>query len=140
MTIPNPHKCQNIVFLQQNPYFISRRVFLLERATLLLSIDPQGQPTVTADSDHFFPHMCPSVRPTCYKTKQISSENNVATDETVGLAEWITDDTCLVNELCCWHKEKDIGDMENFGRSITITCYTTFAHSSDFHMSYVSYI
>ena len=43
----------------------------------ILGIDPRGRPTVTAGSDHCFSHKS-SVRPSSlFKTKQLSSENNV---------------------------------------------------------------
>ena len=63
--------------------------------------DPRGRPTVTTGSDHCFRTWCPLVRPSVrasplFKTKQISSETMFATGETVGLAEWIIDDSCLV--------------------------------------------
>ena len=57
-------------------------------------IDPLGRPTVTVGSDHcFFAHIvCPSV-----PTFQNKAKTMFATGETVGLAEWIIDDTCLVS-------------------------------------------
>ena len=53
-------------------------------------IDPQSRPAVII----VFTEVAgrPSV-----KTKQILSETMFATGETVGLAEWINDDTCLVS-------------------------------------------
>ena len=59
-------------------------------------IDPLGLPTVTAGSDHCFRTCCPSARPSKSRKKHKQSENNVATSETMGLAGWIIDDTCLV--------------------------------------------
>ena len=60
-------------------------------------IDPRGRPTVTAGSDHCF-HKCrPSVRPSpLSKQNKFQAKTMFATGETVGLAEWIYDDTCLV--------------------------------------------
>ena len=67
-------------------------------------IDPLGQPRVTAGSDNYF-RTCPFVRPsvrTHYlksgQTKQniFQAETMFTTDETVGLAERIIDDTWLV--------------------------------------------
>ena len=59
--------------------------------------DPLSQPKVTAGRDNLFSHML-SVRTSPFfkssKTKQ--QKTMVATFETVGLAEWIIDDTCLV--------------------------------------------
>ena len=53
-------------------------------------IDPLGQPTVTAGSDHCFCTCCPSVRPHFSNlAKQKLQKTMVATGETVGLAEWI---------------------------------------------------
>ena len=48
-------------------------------------IDPLGQPTVTAGRDHF-----------SNLEKQNKAKTMFATGETVGLAEWIIDDTYLV--------------------------------------------
>ena len=47
-------------------------------------IDPFGRPTVTAGSDHCFHTYCPS---------------------TVGLAQWIIDDTCLVLFIYWIHQD-----------------------------------
>ena len=61
-----------------------------------ISIDPLGRPTATAGRDHCFctcrPFVRPSVRP------HFSKQNKAITmfGETVDLAEWIIDDTCLV--------------------------------------------
>ena len=67
---------------------------------MITKIDSLGQPTVTAGSDHCFSHMlsvrtsvCPSPLFKSSQTKQQTTM--VATGETVGLAEWIIDDTCL---------------------------------------------
>ena len=63
---------------------------------MICFVDPLGQFTVTAVGI-IFSHML-SVRPSplfkCSKTKQQTTM--VATGETVGLAEWIIDDTCFV--------------------------------------------
>ena len=60
-------------------------------------IDPLGQPTATAVVIIVFAHV---VRPSplfkSSKTKQ--QKTMVAAGETVCLAEWIIDDTCLVND------------------------------------------
>ena len=62
---------------------------------IFISFDPLGRPTVTAGSDHYFRTYCPFVRPHFSNlTKQ--QKKMVATNETVGLAERIIDDTCLV--------------------------------------------
>ena len=59
--------------------------------------DPQGRPTVTAGSDHYF-HTCPSVRPSpilkISQNKTILSENNDRW--TVSLAGRIIDDTHVI--------------------------------------------
>ena len=63
-------------------------------------VDPLGQPTVTAGSDNYFPTCYLSVRPyfsNLAKAKQ--QKTMIATGETVGLAEWIIDDTCLVTNI-----------------------------------------
>ena len=67
-------------------------------------IDPRGRPTVTAGSDHCFctcrpfvsPSVRPYVRPHFSKQNKFQAKTMFATGETVGLAEWIIDDTCLV--------------------------------------------
>ena len=55
--------------------------------------DPLGQPTIPAGSDQYFCICCPSVRS---HFSNLEKKLMVATGETVGLAEWIIDDTCLV--------------------------------------------
>ena len=59
-------------------------------------IDPLGRPTVTAVGIIVFAHVRPSVPNFQNLIKQKQSQNNVRYCETVGLAEWIIDDTCLV--------------------------------------------
>ena len=62
--------------------------------------DPLGRPTVPARSDHYFCTLSPSVRPhfsKYQKTKQTSLKIIIATGGTVGLAEGIIDDICLVS-------------------------------------------
>ena len=66
------------------------------RAFSKLYHDPRGRPTVTAGSDHYFCTFCPSVLPH-FSNLQKQQKIMVATCETVGLAEWIIDDTCLVS-------------------------------------------
>ena len=62
-----------------------------------INIDPRGRPTVTDGSDHCFRTFCPSVRPQfSKKPNKFPAKTMFATGETVGLAEWIIDDTCLV--------------------------------------------
>ena len=69
-----------------------------------LHVDSLGQPKVTAGRDNCFRTCCPSVRRsvrmsplfTSRKTKQ--QKTMFATGVTMGLAEWIIDDTCLVND------------------------------------------
>ena len=58
--------------------------------------DPLGRPTIPAGSDNYF-CTCPSVRPHFANlAKQKQQKIIVTAGETVGLAEWIIDDTCLV--------------------------------------------
>ena len=66
---------------------------LLNPATLpgKSNIDPLGQ----HGRDHCFRTCCPSV-PTIQKRKKNQGKPMFATGVTVGLAEWIIDDTCLV--------------------------------------------
>ena len=59
-------------------------------------IDPLGQPTITAGRDH-----CPSVPTFQNLPKQNKVKTMFAIGETLGLAEWIIDDTCLVVFYCC---------------------------------------
>ena len=78
-------------------YFLNR----INDASKLLNgaqIDPLGQPTVTAGRDHYcFCTCCPSVPTFQNLAKQNKAKTLFATGETVGLAEWIIDDTCLVS-------------------------------------------
>ena len=62
---------------------------------LIHEADPQSLLVVIIVSAHV---VHPSVRPSPLFTKQNKFQANTmfATDETVGLAEWIIDDTCLV--------------------------------------------
>ena len=63
----------------------------------LLFFDPRGRPTVIkAGRDHCFCTCHPSVRPQFSKQNKFQEKTILATGETVGLAEWIIDDTCLV--------------------------------------------
>ena len=69
----------------------------------MLYTDPLGQPKVTAGRDNcFFRTCCPSVRPSIRPhfsnlEKQLKPLRTMfATGVTMGLAEWITEDTCLV--------------------------------------------
>ena len=65
-------------------------------------IDPRGRPLIKADSDHCFGSLFwhkSSVRPSPlfkFKQNKFQAETMFATGETMGLAEWIIDDTCLV--------------------------------------------
>ena len=59
-------------------------------------VDPRGRPTVTADSDHCFCTCSPSVCPHFSKQNKVQVKTMIATGETLGLAKWIIDDTCLV--------------------------------------------
>ena len=82
-------------------------------------IDPLGQPTVTAGRDHCFCTCRTYVRPT-FQNIAIQNKANTmfATGETVSLAEWIIDDTCLV--LC------SIGHASQFhscSRSVQIVIF-----------------
>ena len=63
---------------------------------LIHSADPQSRSVGII----VFAHVRPSVRPLFSKSsKTKQSENNVFPGETVGLAEWIIDDTCLVETI-----------------------------------------
>ena len=58
----------------------------------MIIIDPLGRPTVTGCSDHCFrKHRINLAKQNKFKAKTMFN-----TGETVGLAEWIIDDTCLV--------------------------------------------
>ena len=71
--------------------------------------DPLGQPKVTAERDHCFRTCCPSVRLSpLFKSRETKQQKTLfATGVTMGLAEWIIDDTCLVqirmfsNKVAC---------------------------------------
>ena len=74
-----------------------RKVNLVHRKKCIF--DPLGQPTVTAGKDQIiFAHVVrtSSVRPHISKQNKFQAKTMLATGETVGLAEWIIDDTCLV--------------------------------------------
>ena len=58
-------------------------------------IDPLGQPTVTAGRDNCFRTCRPSVPTFQNLSKLTKVQRMFATGKTVGLAEWIIDDTCL---------------------------------------------
>ena len=64
------------------------------------NFDPLDPLTVTGDRDHCFcthhPSVCPSIPTFQNLAKQNKAKTMFATGETVGLAEWIIDDTCLV--------------------------------------------
>ena len=74
-----------------------------------LEIDPLDQPKVTAGRDHCFRTCCPSVRPSpLFKSRKTKQQKTMfATGETLGLAEWILDDTCpvvlIVTESLVYH-------------------------------------
>ena len=59
-------------------------------------IDPRGRPTVTAGSDHCFCTCRPFVRPHFSKQSKTQAKTMFAT---VGLAEWIIDDTPVLLKL-----------------------------------------
>ena len=66
-------------------------------------LDPRGRPSVTACSHHYFLTRCPSVLPSTFQ--YLAKQNNCqvrigfTTGGTVGLAEWIIDDTCHLNRV-----------------------------------------
>ena len=64
-----------------------------------MHIDPLGQPKVTGGRDHFFRTCCPSVCPSpLFKSSKTKQQKTMfATGVTMGLAEWIIDDSCLVS-------------------------------------------
>ena len=82
------------------------------RVTFLkINFDPLGPPTVTAGRDHCFCICRPSVRifvPTFQNpAKQNKAKTMFATGETVGLAQWIINDTCLVKVIIEWYLMKN---------------------------------
>ena len=66
--------------------------------SVFYDIDPLGQPKVTASRDHCFRTCCPYVRPSLlFKSRKTKQQKTMfTTGLTMGLAEWIIDDTCLV--------------------------------------------
>ena len=60
-------------------------------------IDPRGRPTVPAGSDHYFYTSRPFVRP--YVPK-LQNQATIPAGRDCGLAEWIIDDSCLVQFTC----------------------------------------
>ena len=78
-------------------------------------IDPRGQPTITAGSDHCFHTYCPSVRPSVSTFQNLAKQNKLqaktmfTTGEIVGLAEWIIDDTFLsLSVFFCRKGEREL--------------------------------
>ena len=69
------------------------------------TIDPLGQPKVSAGSDNCFCSCRPSVRPSpLFKQNKFQAKTMFATAETEGLAQWIIDDICLVLLIhTFWH-------------------------------------
>ena len=71
------------------------------------SFDPLGQPTVMAGRDHCFctcrPFVRPSVRSHFSKQNKFQAKTMVSTGETVGLAEWIIDDSCFYYFCAQWY-------------------------------------
>ena len=59
-------------------------------------IDPRGRLTVMASSDNCFCTCRPSVHPHFLKQFKFQVKTMFPTGKTVGLAQWIIDDTCLV--------------------------------------------
>ena len=60
--------------------------------------DPLGRPTVMAGGDHCF-RTCCSFISLGQKQNKFQAKATLTTSETVGLAEWIIDDTCLVHDI-----------------------------------------
>ena len=70
---------------------------VVEKIKGVFIIDPRGRPTVATGSDHCFCTCRPSVRKSPRsKHNKFQAKTLFATGETVGLVEWIIDDTCLV--------------------------------------------
>ena len=79
---------------------------------LCLPIDPLGLPTVTAGSDHWFANVVrPSVRSHFFKI--FTLKTMVTTGKTVGLAEWIIDDTCHVYIFLLLSRTKNFAKLQN---------------------------
>ena len=100
-------------------------------------IDPHGQPKVTAGRDHCFRTCCPSVRPSpLFKSRKTKQQKTMfATGVTVGLAEWIIDDTCLVNYL--WLLNFSNYFLSNIERLFSIFCRTIFGQAITFIPTFV---
>ena len=64
-----------------------------KRSFLIHEADPQSRPVVIIVSAHVRPS------PLFTKRNKLQAKTMFATGETVGLAEWIIDDTCLVSYL-----------------------------------------
>ena len=69
--------------------------------------DPLGRLKVMAGRDHCF-FTCPSVPTFQNLTKQSKVKAMYATGETVGLAEWIIDDTCAI--FMCYYFEASMSE------------------------------
>ena len=61
--------------------------------------DPRGQPKVMAGRDNCFRTCCPFVRASpLFKSRKTKQQKTIiATGVTMGLAEWIIDDTCFLD-------------------------------------------
>ena len=90
-----------INLLSSNSISVERkRTRLCKWAAYVSTIDPLGQPTALPVVIIVFVHVvCPYFRPQFSKQNKFQEKTMFATGETVGLAEWIIDDTCLVH--CC---------------------------------------
>ena len=87
---------QHIDNLWENIAYVHIVFYIQQDLQNVNFIDPRGRPTVTVGSDHCFCTRRPSVRPHFSKQNKFQVKTMFATGETVGLAEWIIDDTFLV--------------------------------------------
>ena len=80
---------------------------------------PLGRPTVTAGRDNCFCTCRPSV-PTFHNlAKQNEAKTMFAAGETVGLAEWLIDDTCLICIISVTNELQLLEEDEHFKETMT---------------------
>ena len=80
---------------------------------LIHSANPQSRPVGIIVFAHSY--VCPSVRPHFLKQNKFQAKTMFATVETVGLPEWIIDNTCLVDFIFA---EVQLNKRVIFGRQL----------------------
>ena len=92
-------KQESVRFVPSNLQPIGKKRFFRNKFLVRPSetkIDPLGRSTVLAGKNRCFCTCRPFVRHHFSKQNKFQAKTMFATGETVGLAEWIIDDTCLI--------------------------------------------